>query len=73
MGKTIQAACKTGGIPFEVCFAKPKRNRSNLILILDISGSCKEASEMMLGFMYLLKVCLPEAVGHMYLLTLSMM
>ena len=55
MGKTIQAACKTGGIPFEVCFAKPKRNRSNLILILDISGSCKEASEMMLGFMYLLK------------------
>ena len=55
MGKTIQAACKTGGIPFEVCFAKPKRNRSNLILILDISGSCKEASEMTLGFMYLLK------------------
>ena len=55
MGKTIQAACKTGGIPFEVCFAKSKRNRSNLILILDISGSCKEASEMMLGFMYLLK------------------
>lgn len=55
MGKTIQAACKTGGIPFEVCFAKSKRNRSNLILILDISGSCKVASEMMLGFMYLLK------------------
>lgn len=55
MGKTIQTACKTGGIPFEICFEKPKRSRANLVLVLDISGSCKEASEMMLGFMYLLK------------------
>lgn len=47
--------CKTGGIPLKLCYEMPKRNRANLILVLDISGSCREASEMLLSFMYLLK------------------
>ena len=32
-----------------------KPGKTNLILILDVSGSCKEASEMMITFMYLLQ------------------
>lgn len=53
--RTIQSACKTGGLPIQLAFNKPVRSKSNLILVLDVSGSCKEASEMMLTFMYLLK------------------
>lgn len=55
MERTIQMTCKTGGIPLKLCYEMPKRNRANLILVLDISGSCSEASEMLLSFMYLLK------------------
>lgn len=55
MEQTIQNSCKTGGIPFEIYYQKQQRSRSNLVLMLDISGSCKEASEMLLSFMYLLK------------------
>ena len=55
MERTIQMTCKTGGIPLKLCYEMPKRNRANLILVLDISGSCREASEMLLSFMYLLK------------------
>ena len=53
--KTIQEACKTGGLPLTLHFKEPKKNKSNLVLVLDISGSCKEASKMMLTFMYLLQ------------------
>lgn len=57
--KTIQKACKTGGLPLELINKQPKVNRAKLLLCLDISGSCKEASKMMLAFMYLLKSVFP--------------
>jgi uncharacterized protein with von Willebrand factor type A (vWA) domain len=60
MQETIQNACKTGGVPLELAFSKPTRSKSDLVLILDVSGSCKEASEMMLTFMYLLKDLFPR-------------
>ena len=56
---TIQNACKTGGLPLVIHYEKPKANKTNLVLILDVSGSCKEASEMMLTFMYLLQSVFP--------------
>lgn len=56
---TIQKACRTNGLPMQLCYEKPKRSRANLVLVLDISGSCKEASKMMLSFMYLLKDAFP--------------
>lgn len=55
IGETIKYACKTGGLPLEIIYEKPKLSKTNLVLILDVSGSCKEASELMLSFMYLLQ------------------
>ena len=57
---TIQHACKTGGLPMELIFDKPVNNKSNLVLVLDVSGSCSSASKMMLTFMYLLKDVFPR-------------
>lgn len=55
MQQTIQNACKTGGLPLNLFYQEKKKNKTNLVLILDVSGSCSSASEMMLSFMYLLK------------------
>ncbi|MCD7951056.1 MAG: VWA domain-containing protein [Erysipelotrichaceae bacterium] len=57
---TIQNTFKTGGLPLRLNYQKPKPNKTNLILILDVSGSCKEASQMMLTFMYILKSVFPR-------------
>lgn len=57
---TIQNACKTSGLPMQLIFDKPMNNKSNLVLILDVSGSCSTASKMMLTFMYLLKDVFPR-------------
>lgn len=55
MGETIKKACQTNGIPMKLMFEKPKINKSKLILFLDISGSCRKASELMIYFAYQLK------------------
>lgn len=55
MQRTIQNACKTNGLPLELFYEEKKRGKTDLILLLDVSGSCKEASKMMLTFMYLLQ------------------
>lgn len=60
MKDTIQNACKTGGLPIQLIFDKPINNKSNLVLVLDVSGSCSTASKMMLTFMYLLKDVFPR-------------
>lgn len=60
MGATIKNACRTGGLPMHIFKELKRPGKSNLILILDISGSCKEASEMMITFMYLLKEVFPR-------------
>lgn len=59
MEATIQRACSTGGMPMELIYEKPKRSHAGLILVLDISGSCKSASKMLLSFMYMLKDIFP--------------
>lgn len=56
---TIKKSCQTGGIPLRLMYEKPIRQKSNLILILDVSGSCKNASEMMLIFMHAMKEVFP--------------
>ena len=52
---TIQYACKTGGLPLNLFYEEKQRNKTQLVLVLDISGSCSIASRMMLSFMYLLQ------------------
>ena len=53
---TIKKSCQTGGVPLRLIHQKPVRQKSNLILILDVSGSCKNASEMMLVFMHAMRI-----------------
>lgn len=65
MYQTIQDACKTGGIPMKISYKKPKAGKVNLLLVLDVSGSCKEASAMMLAFIYLLSSVFPRGC-HAY-------
>ena len=49
--ETIKSACKTGGIPMRICMEKPRRNKAKLLMFLDVSGSCKKTSQMMMTFM----------------------
>lgn len=52
--KAARQGCSVKAYPSEAGKAK-----SNLILILDVSGSCKNASEMMLVFMHAMKEVFP--------------
>lgn len=60
---TIQQACRTGGMPINIIYEKKKPSKTKLILILDISGSCKEASSMMLTFMHMLNSVFPRGIS----------
>lgn len=57
---TIQSACRTGGLPMKIIYKKHEKGKARLMMILDISGSCRKASEMMLSFMYLLHSVFPR-------------
>jgi len=60
IGATIRGACRTGGIPMLLHYKKPRPGKTDLVLLLDISGSCREASGMMMTFMYLLRSAFPR-------------
>lgn len=60
MKETILNACKTGGIPLKIFYEKPKMSKANIVLVLDVSGSCKSASKLMLTFIYLIKDMFPR-------------
>lgn len=51
MAETCRRACATGGVPIDLRFVRPQRNKARLLMFLDVSGSCKEASDLMLTFM----------------------
>lgn len=56
---TVKKSCQTGGIPLKLVYQKPERQKTNLVMILDVSGSCKDAAEMMLVFMHAMKEIFP--------------
>ncbi len=60
MGRTIREACCTGGIPLNLCYERPREGKTNLLLMLDMSGSCRAASSMLLTFTYLLSSAFPQ-------------
>lgn len=62
IGSTIRSACRTGGIPMVLHYRKPAVGKADLMLVLDISGSCRDASQMMLTFMYLMQEAFPHGV-----------
>ena len=60
MEETIRESIRTCGQPMNLVYRQPKRNKADLILILDVSGSCKDASELMLTFIGILKEIFPR-------------
>ena len=69
---TCKEACRTGGIPLKLSYTKPARSKAKLTMVLDISGSCKGASEMMLTTMHEMREVFPGGldtyvfVNHLY-------
>ena len=69
---TCKRACVSGGVPMDLRYRKPMRSRTRLVMILDISGSCRAASEMMLTFMHEMKEVFPGGcrtyafAGHLH-------
>lgn len=59
ISQTIKKACSTGGIPMRLAHQKPVRQKTKLLMFLDVSGSCKNASEMMLTFMHAMRNVFP--------------
>lgn len=70
--ETVHQACLTGGVPIKLAYKKRKPSKPNVVMLLDISGSCRSASEMMLVYMHYMKKvfkggCKAFAfVGHVY-------
>lgn len=60
LAATCRKACRTGGVPMRLVYTKPKRSKAKLIMFLDVSGSCKNASEMMLTFMHEMREVFPS-------------
>lgn len=60
MQETIARACRTGGLPINISYTRPHANKANIVLALDVSGSCSNASEMMLAFMHTLQTVFPR-------------
>lgn len=58
--ETIRESIRTCGQPMNLVYKQPKRSKADLILILDVSGSCKDASELMLTFIGILKEIFPR-------------
>lgn len=55
VAEICKKACRTEGIPIELAYVKPRRSKSKIVMLLDVSGSCRQASEMMLTFMFFMK------------------
>ncbi len=59
IAETCKKACGTNGIPLKLIYEKPVARKTKLVLFLDVSGSCKEASTLMLNFMYYMQDVFP--------------
>ena len=60
MEDTCRLACGTGGTPVRLQYEKQKPGKARIVMLLDISGSCRKASEIMLDLMYEIKDVFPN-------------
>lgn len=58
--ETVHQACRTGGVPLKLCRNRKRPGKADLILVLDVSGSCRNASELMMTFLYYLQQAFPN-------------
>ncbi|MFN8497756.1 MAG: VWA domain-containing protein [Anaerolineae bacterium] len=53
--RTMRASMGTNGVPMELWFKQPKRNRLRLVVLCDVSSSVRNASRFMLQLLYSLQ------------------
>lgn len=56
---TARAAAKTNGEPIDIRYKKPKKSHAKVVILTDISGSCRQASTLALYFMGLMDNAFP--------------
>ena len=56
---SVQAAQKTNGEPIVLKYKKPKKSHAKVMILTDISGSCRSASTLALYFMALMTEVFP--------------
>ncbi|MCD8110978.1 MAG: VWA domain-containing protein [Clostridiales bacterium] len=56
---TVKAASKTNGEPFIIKYQKPKKSHAKVMILTDISGSCRSASTLALYFMAMMDEAFP--------------
>lgn len=52
--ETIKKSIKTNGEPMELCWKKPTKSKTNIVTVLDISGSCSSASTVFLNLVHII-------------------
>ena len=57
--RTMKVASRTGGEPVKVLFRQPKKSHAKVVCLVDISGSCRNASTLALYFMALMDDVFP--------------
>lgn len=57
--RTIRIAARTNGEPIKVVYKQPKKSHAKVIILTDISGSCRKASSLALYFMALMESAFP--------------
>ncbi len=62
MANTIKMACRSKGIPFILKYKRPKKSKAKLVMLLDVSGSCAQASKTMLAFIHVVSKVFPRGV-----------
>lgn len=58
--RTVRASIRTGGAITKLLYRKRKPSKADMVLMLDISGSCSRAAKMLIGFAYALKDAFPS-------------
>lgn len=56
---TIRMAAQTNGEPIKIKYKEPKKSHAKVIIMVDISGSCRAASTLALYFMALMGTVFP--------------
>ncbi len=53
--RTMRASMSTNGVPMELWFKQPRRNRLRIVVLCDVSSSVRNASRFMLQLLYSLQ------------------
>lgn len=58
--RTIRASIRTGGEITKLLYRRKKPSKADMVLMLDISGSCSKAAKLLISFAYALKDAFPN-------------